>query len=199
MWKKISLDKKWATFSNVLTILRLLLTPVVVSCLYYQKWLEAFWVFVFAASTDLLDGHLARLFDEQTHLGAFLDPIADKFLILSSFGALAFFHSPFFHIPWWFFIIVFSRDLVTLIGSCLLLCFYKDAHLEPMMWGKLNTLLQVLFLVWVFVCYFAGWEPYRTYLAILVILAIFSLFSLLQYIQRALFDVRSSMQKLELK
>ena len=83
-------DKSWNTFSNGLTLVRLVCAPVVVVSLYYAYWLTAFVVFMFAAGTDLLDGYIARAWNEQTHLGAFFDPIADKFLLISSFGALVF-------------------------------------------------------------------------------------------------------------
>ncbi len=183
-------DKQWVTISNLLTIARLVLAPVVVASLYCQQWLLAFVVFVVAATTDLLDGYLARALNQQTHLGTLLDPIADKVLLVASFGALAFFRSPFFHIPCWFFALVLCREALILLGSIVLLHFYRSAHVQPMIWGKLTTLSQVLFVIWIFVCYFAGWKPQRTDSVLLIILALFSCISLVQYVRRALSDVR---------
>jgi cardiolipin synthase len=190
-WRAISQDKRWLTISNGLTMLRLLLTPFIVMYLYWQQWTIAFSLFVFAAATDLLDGHVARLRNEQTNLGTLLDPIADKFLLVASFGSLAFFHSPFFHIPSWFFVIVLCREAIILIGAIILLGWYKDAHVEPMIWGKITTLLQILFLMWIFICYFMGWEPQKTYLILLFSLALFSLLSLWKYAMRAFCEARS--------
>ncbi len=186
----ITTDKSWNTLSNGLTLVRFAAAPVVMISLYHAYWLMAFVVFMFAASTDLLDGYVARAWNEQTHLGALMDPLADKVLLVSSFGALAFFQSPFFHIPQWFFGIVVIREALIIAGSLILLFFYKDAHTQPLIWGKLTTLLQVLFLGWVFLCYFIGWVPARTYAALLVLLAFFSLISLWKYLWRAITDVR---------
>lgn len=190
LWRSITEDKQWINISNGLTILRLILTPCIVVYLYWQQWAMAFGLFVFAAVTDLLDGHVARLLDEQTNLGTLLDPIADKFLLVASFGSLAFFHSPFFHIPRWFFVIVLCREVIILIGAIVLLVWYKNAHVEPMIWGKITTLLQILFLMWIFICYFMGWEPQKTYLLLLFSLAMFSLISFWKYAQRALLEAR---------
>jgi cardiolipin synthase (CMP-forming) len=188
----LATDKKWNTISNWITVIRLLLAPIIVACMYYHRWLDTVIIFVIAAVTDLLDGHIARARNEQTHLGTFLDPIADKCLLLSVFGALAFFHSPFFLIPRWFFMLIFVREITMLTGSLILLLWFKEAHVQPLIWGKLTTLLQVLFLMWIFICYFIGWEPYRTYMIMLFFLAVFSLISLWKYISRAASDIRES-------
>src|SRR5437868_5339021 len=156
LWQLAASDKSWGTLSNGLTFARLILDAIVVLSLFRQWWVLAFALFVVAAATDLLDGYVARAFDQQTHLGTILDPLADKCLLVASFGALAFFHSPFFHVPYWFFLIVACREALILLGSIILLRWYKGAHVQPMLWGKLTTFLQILFIMWVFVCYFAG-------------------------------------------
>jgi len=182
---KLATDKKWLTMSNQLTLLRLLLAPVIVITLAYEQWIGAVALFVFAALTDLLDGYLARARNEQTHLGTLLDPLADKCLLISVFGALFFFDSPFFHIPRWFFMVVFLRELIMLLGAIVMLRFFKHVHVEPMIWGKMTTLCQILFLLWIFVCYFAGWEPQRTFMVLLIALTLFSCISFAKYAQRA--------------
>lgn len=189
IWNKIISDKQWVTYSNILTLIRLLLAPVVVINLYYKQWVGAFEVFAFAAMTDLLDGYLARRFNQQTHLGTILDPLADKCLLLASFGALAFFSSPLFAIPPWFFVLVVCRESIIIMGSIILLCLNRGFTVEPLIWGKMTMLLQVLFLMWIFTCYFAGWEPKKTYSLLLILLAIFSIISLLQYIRRAVNEI----------
>ncbi len=184
----VAFDKRWITISNGLTVIRLLLALCVPLCVYVGWWHQAVLVFAFAAVTDLLDGFFARMLNEQTHLGTMLDPIADKLLLICSFGSLAFFSSPFFHIPHWFFLIILVRESIMILGSTLLIWYCKDAHIEPLFWGKMTTLLQVLFLMWVFTSYFVGWEPRKTYDVVLVLLTLFSLLSLYYYGKRACMD-----------
>ena len=188
---RIYADKRWCTISNVMTVVRIALTPLVVACIAYQQWMSASLTFAIAAGTDLLDGYLARVRNEQTNLGTLLDPLADKFLLVMSFGALACVHTAPFSIPQWFFLMVLGRELLMLCGATILLVFYRGASVRPLIWGKLTTLMQVLFLLWIFVCYFAGWEPRRTYHLLLVALALFSLISLWKYIRYALREIRS--------
>jgi cardiolipin synthase len=187
----ISSDKRWLTISNMMTMARFVLTPFVVIGLAYQMWMVAALLFAIAAGTDLLDGHIARIRNEQTNLGALLDPLADKFLLLVSFGTLAFLHTMPFAIPHWFFLIALGREALMLCGAAILLWCYKGARVRPLIWGKLTTLMQILFLLWIFVCYFAGWEPRRTYRSLLVALAVFSLISLWKYIRYAMHEIRS--------
>ena len=97
------------TVPTLLTFMRILLTFGVIGAMIYHNWGTAFVVFLAAAFTDVLDGGLARWWNEKTFLGACLDPIADKFLVLSIFFTLAFVQSPLFHIPIWFFSIVFIK------------------------------------------------------------------------------------------
>jgi len=181
--KKISQDKHWMNIPNVLTLLRIALAPVMVMGMYRGYLLFAFIIFMIASVTDLLDGFLARWCDLQTNLGKMLDPVADKVLLVSVFCALAFLQLPLFQIPVWFFILVFAREVIILLGSGVVLKVNPQARIEPIIWGKLTTLFQILFVIWVFTCYFFGWEPRRTYIFFLILLAIFSVLSLLQYIK----------------
>jgi cardiolipin synthase (CMP-forming) len=180
---RIFKDRRWFNISNVLTLIRILLAPVIVVGIYNRCWFFSFIIFVLAFATDLLDGYLARLLQDQTHLGQLLDPLADKLFLMSSFGALVLLGSPSFHIPKWFLILAVSREVVLVLGSFLLLCASVNVNLEPLIWGKLTTLFQALFILWIFFCYFFGWEPARTYDVLLVLLSLFSVISLFQYIR----------------
>jgi cardiolipin synthase (CMP-forming) len=181
--EKIFEDKSWFTISNFLTFIRIFLTPIIVYGISREKWNFVFFLLLVVAVTDVLDGFLARLLNENTNLGKMLDPIADKFLLISSFCALAFLDSPSFFIPSWFVILIFVREFIILLGSFLIFKFRVDFEIAPTIWGKLTTFFQLLFIFWLFICNFFGWVPARTYQTLLIFLSIFSIFSLLQYIK----------------
>lgn len=182
-YHKILQDKRWLNISNIFTLIRILLSPVIIWQMYCRNWNWAFGFFVIGAITDLLDGYLARLFDIQTNLGRMLDPVADKIFLGSSFFSLSFISTPSFHIPFWFVYLLLFREFVLLFGCMLLFMLKTNFEVQPIMWGKLTTVFQILFIVWIFFCYFFNWIPLRTYNVSLVLLAIYSIFSLLQYIR----------------
>ena len=111
------------TVPNLLTIFRMVLIPVFVSLLFYQRFVIALAIFVVAGLTDGLDGLLARRFDQKSQLGTILDPIADKMMMVTSFIVLSMrsvfpqpvpSHLP---IPFWVTIAVISRDVFILVGA----------------------------------------------------------------------------------
>src|SRR6059058_1043709 len=99
--------------ANWLTLLRIVMVPVFVSLLVYRKPGPALVVFATAAFTDLLDGYVARHRGSQSRLGAFLDPMADKLLLMSSFVTLTWLKV----LPFWIAAVVISRDLILVIGA----------------------------------------------------------------------------------
>jgi len=182
-YHKILQDKRWVNVSNIFTVIRILLSPVIIWQMYCRNWNLAFVFFVIGAFTDLLDGYLARLLDSQTNLGRMLDPIADKIFLVSSFFSLSFISSPSFHIPSWFVYLLLFREFVLLTGCVILYLLKIDFESKPIIWGKLTTLFQIVFIVWIFSCYFFHWIPLRTYNISLVLLAVYSIFSLFQYVR----------------
>src|SRR5262249_32596998 len=98
---------------NSLTILRILLIPVYIGLLVYAEYDYALLVLLLAGMTDALDGTIARVANQRTRLGAFLDPLADKLLLTSGFLTLSSIHL----IPTWVTILVVSRDLMLLLGT----------------------------------------------------------------------------------
>jgi len=183
IWSKISHDKKWLTYSNGLTMIRVLLAPVVFYGIINQWWYGTFCIFFLASLTDVLDGYVARLCNESTEFGKLLDPIADKIFLVTCFSALAFFSSPSFHVPIWFVILLVIRETVILVGSIFLLTADDSFTIHPTIWGKLTTFFQLLFIAWLFVCYFFSWAPHRTFFLLLSSLSILSMLSLMQYIK----------------
>ncbi len=174
-------EYRWLTISNCLTFTRLLVAPLVMCAIATEYWITAFLMFACAAFTDLLDGYLARLLHEQTHLGRLLDPIADKVLLVGSFGALTLYESPSFPIPHWFLLLVVVRELLLITGSLVLLCRGDGNAVQPHWWGKMTTMFQTMFIMWLFICRFMHWGPTKTYYVLLYALAIFSAMSLLYY------------------
>lgn len=125
---------------NVLTVLRLVLIAPFLYFLYQKEFPYAFYIFLTAGLTDGLDGWLARHFHWQSWLGSFMDPLADKLLITSSFISLALIGK----LPWWLVLLVFLRDLTISIG---VIAWYwlvqRSLNFNPTLLSKINTLLQL--------------------------------------------------------
>jgi len=181
--KKLSAHEKRITIPTLFTIARIVLTPIIVTAMIYNKWGVAFWLFLLAALTDTIDGTLARLSGEKTFLGAALDPIADKFLILSVFLTLAFVKTPLFSVPLWFVSFVLIKEIIVLGGAGLMLSLGKPLHINPTWLGKTTTLMQITFIIWLFACYFFHWLPVKTYYAMLSLVAILVFLSFIQYVR----------------
>lgn len=124
---------------NFLSLLRIILVPVFVIFLIQSEYDKALITFMVAGLTDALDGTLARLLKCQTTLGAYLDPIADKLLLVTSFVALAVFGV----VPGWLAVIVISRDFIILLGIAILSLMSVAYEIKPAIVGKITTVLQV--------------------------------------------------------
>jgi cardiolipin synthase (CMP-forming) len=126
---------------NFLTLLRIVAIPYFLILLEAAKYGQALAVFVAAGITDGLDGAIARLTHTKTTLGAYLDPAADKLLLLSAFIALGFMHV----VPRWLVVLVISRDVVVVLGYFLLFVMTQQTmEVHPSATGKLSTALQLL-------------------------------------------------------
>lgn len=126
--------------ANWLTVLRILLIPVFISLLVYRQRWAALAVFLIAAVTDLLDGYVARQRGSQSRLGAFLDPMADKLLLVSSFVTLTWLRV----LPFWIAAVVISRDLILMVGALAIHMAGGRITPRPTPAGKLATFFQVL-------------------------------------------------------
>jgi cardiolipin synthase len=131
--------------ANWLTIVRIVLIPVFVSLLVYDRVALALATFVLAGLTDLLDGHIARTRGTKTRLGAFLDPLADKLLLTASFVTITYRYP--WLLPFWLTAIVLSRDLVLVLVAGLVMLTGGQVHPAPTMLGKTSTALQMLAVV----------------------------------------------------
>ena len=137
------------TVPNLLTVFRMVLIPVFVSLVFYQRFVSALVVFIVAGLTDGLDGLLARRFDQKSQLGTILDPIADKMMMVTSFVVLSMrsvfpqpvaSHLP---IPFWVTIAVISRDVFILVGAASINIVTGFRGFRPSMLGKINTTVQI--------------------------------------------------------
>jgi len=125
---------------NLLTLLRILLVPVFVILLIQGQFLKAILVFVLAGLTDALDGFLARVLHQKTDLGLYLDPLADKALIVTSFVTL----SVMGLIPPWLSVLVISRDFIILLGISVMTLMSIPFEIKPAAVSKVTTALQLL-------------------------------------------------------
>ncbi len=127
------------TAPNQLTLLRMVFVPFIVIHLVEGRYLWALVVFVLAGFSDGLDGLLARTLHQQTLLGQYLDPIADKLLLSTMFLVLAILHQ----IPWKYTVVVFSRDISILAASAVLFAIAGLRDFRPSIFGKANTFSQI--------------------------------------------------------
>ena len=124
---------------NQLTLLRMMFVPFIVIKLVEGHYSTALILFVLAGLSDGLDGLLARTLKQQTVLGQYLDPIADKLLLSTMFMVLSILHK----IPWKFTVLVFSRDISILLASAVLYAIAGLRDFRPSIFGKANTFAQV--------------------------------------------------------
>ena len=126
---------------NFLTLIRIATIPLFLVLLFSRYYTWALIVFAFGGITDALDGPVARLTKQRTRLGAYLDPLADKLLIISSLVVLS-------HIgaaPAWFTILVLSRDLIVTLGYATIYFWVQEKmEIHPSIMGKANTFLLLL-------------------------------------------------------
>lgn len=129
------------TLPNLITIGRLFLVPLVIVMILNGRWLAAFLIFVVAGVSDAVDGFLAKRFGMASELGAYLDPIADKALIVSIYLTLAITGA----VPSWLVILVVSRDLMIVSAVILSWVMGKPLAMAPFVVSKLNTGAQLAF------------------------------------------------------
>lgn len=134
---------------NLITLFRILISPLFFVELVsykqgeeYHRWI-AFALLTAGVFSDALDGFLARILNCQTSLGKFLDPLADKLLLLSGFLGLLWVSALPFHPPIWFTVTVVFRDLVIIIGLLVLTLFTRKAEIKPNLLGKATTFFQM--------------------------------------------------------
>jgi cardiolipin synthase len=124
---------------NLITLARIALVPVLILLLKEQDYAAALVVFVIAGASDALDGYLAKRLNVQSRMGAILDPVADKLLLVSAYVMLAVLG----HIPFWLVLVVAFRDLLIVGGYVLYTSHAGPVKMRPSILSKLNTLIQI--------------------------------------------------------
>jgi cardiolipin synthase len=167
------------TVPNLLTVFRMVLIPVFVSLLFYQRFILALGIFVFAGVTDGLDGLLARRFNQKSQLGTILDPIADKLMLVTSFVVLSMrsvFPQPLpshLPVPFWVTVAVISRDVFILVGAAAINIVTGFRGFRPSMLGKINTTVQIFSIAAIIfaasVPYGSGWYLPTIYTTVFVL------------------------------
>jgi CDP-diacylglycerol--glycerol-3-phosphate 3-phosphatidyltransferase len=154
------------TTANKITVVRILMIPVFVTmAIYYGQSIQrgaplewqrftAIVIFLVAAASDGLDGYVARRYKQRSTLGAILDPIADKGLLLSAVITLSISNwsdidPEYGRFPAWFPVLVITRDAVILVGAGVLHLLNGKVHVKPSWTGKVATVLQMAAIAWV--------------------------------------------------
>jgi len=128
-----------AHLPNLLSLARLGAVPVVVWAIATGHYTTAFWVFAVAGLSDALDGFIAKRFGATTEFGAWLDPLADKALLVAVYVALVFRE----HLPIWLVLLVVFRDLVIVGGALLVQVMTQRLTMRPLLVSKVNTAAQI--------------------------------------------------------
>lgn len=179
------------SLANKISILRILLVPVFVTCMVYYRpgtleWTlpAAFWIFILGMLTDAIDGYVARITRQATQLGAILDPVADKLFLGAAFLCLSFIPAlpDSIRVSLWVSIFLVSRDLLIVAGWVLIAGSTGQRQVLPSRWGKASTLLQTAAVGLLL----AGWPMARYILWVAVGLAFISGVGYLRQANRAL-------------
>ena len=163
---------------NLITLGRILLVPMIVWAIASNQMTVAFVLFVVAGVSDAVDGFLAKHFDMATDLGAMLDPIADKALLVSIYVALGITGD----IPRWLVILVVSRDLMIIGAVMLSWLLGSPIRVKPLWVSKLNTVAQILFACLVLASLGIGFSAEPLRIALMAAVAVLTLLSVAFYV-----------------
>jgi cardiolipin synthase len=177
---------------NFVTLLRIILVPVIVILLIQGSFFKALIVFIVAGLSDALDGFIARVLHQQTALGAYLDPIADKALLASTFVTLSVLHV----IPGWLAVIVISRDFIILLGISVLSIMSISVEIRPAFVSKITTAVQLTtVLLALFIRCLPGGINEMWLQALYWVTAFLTIISGLQYMSRGLKLINHDIKK----
>jgi cardiolipin synthase (CMP-forming) len=128
------------TIPNLITLFRIILTPLLIIFLIQGNYRKALAVFILAGVSDLADGLIARTWQQKSRLGSYLDPLADKILMSASFVTLSIYHQ----IPSWLTVVVLSRDVALAMGVVVFQLADIPLRIRPSLAGKWTTTFQLI-------------------------------------------------------
>lgn len=132
------------TLANGVTAIRLVLVPFIAVALLNERFDQAFWMMIAAGASDAVDGYIARAFGHKSLVGAYLDPMADKLLLITTLGILTYEG----HLPVWLMALVFGRDVAIVVTvAAFTLMKRVDLRMQPLFISKLTTFAQVALVV----------------------------------------------------
>lgn len=143
--KSYKISTATITVPNLLSTIRILLIPFFIHFTLQNKLKIALVFFLLSSATDFLDGLIARTFNQRSKLGVFLDPLADKLLMDSSYILYSLKSIPYVQaVPGWLAITVVFRDVIIIAGAILITLLYGEKVFIPHLLGKITTFLQVI-------------------------------------------------------
>jgi cardiolipin synthase len=165
---------------NLITIGRILLVPVMVWAIAAQQMQFAFLLFLVAGLSDAVDGFLAKRFGMTSQLGAYLDPLADKVLIVAIYVSLGITEA----IPRWLVILVVSRDILIVGGLALAFVLGNPMQIKPLTISKANTVAQIFYPGLVMAALAFGWDATVAERVVIALVAVLTLLSIAFYLRQ---------------
>lgn len=163
----MDISRLLANLPNLITLARLLMTPLAVSMIVSQRFAEAFVIFALAGGSDAVDGFIAKRFDLRTELGSYLDPLADKALLISIYVALAAIGA----LPPALAILVVSRDLMILFAVLVSWLLVNPIAIRPVWISKFNTFAQIAFAAFVLGSKAFGYDQFALHQGLALVVA----------------------------
>ena len=163
---------------NIITLARIILVPVIIWAIASNEMEIAFAIFVIAGVSDAVDGFLAKRFNMASELGALLDPLADKALLVSIYVALGIWGA----MPRWIVILVVSRDIMIVSAVIVSWLFDKPVAMKPLMVSKLNTAAQVALAALILASLGFGFKPMPYEVVLMGLVPVFTLVSVSLYL-----------------
>lgn len=177
------------TPANGVTAVRLVLVPFIAIALLDERYAHAFWMTVIAGASDAVDGYIARAFGHKSLIGAYLDPAADKLLILTLFAILAYQE----HLPIWLMVLVLARDIAIVATVAVFTRMKKaDLRMQPLFVSKLTTFAQIALVIGTLadLAFTLGWGDLR--MGLLWAVVVFTVASWVAYFFEGLRALRAS-------
>lgn len=170
--------KRRVSIPNIITLGRIMLVPIIVWAIVSSQMEVAFAVFLIAGISDAVDGFLAKRFNMSSELGALLDPLADKALLVSIYLALGIWGD----IPRWIVILVVSRDIMIVAAVIVSWLFDKPVEMKPSKVSKLNTAAQVAYAALALAALAFGFKPAPYDMILMGLVTVFTLSSVSLYL-----------------